>query len=150
MNGEEFDTKKELTFVTNKVVDRLIDWKKRREKWKKRKFILDMVALFLMVAIIFYVNSKIEHGNDFNQFYSVLFSPGVENVLIILIPILIVWKFAHWKYQEVDTDYEVLRKEIIDRADELWFHFPEDWASRQEVLQHIDKEYGVNLFYKKK
>ena len=85
-----------------------------------------------------------------NQFYSVLLSPNVRKAIIILIPTLIIWKFCNDKYREYDIDYETLRKEAIDRADELWFHFPEDWSNRQDKLKEIDKAFKVNLFYKKK
>ncbi|MGV3488948.1 MAG: DUF2663 family protein [Tuberibacillus sp.] len=149
MNEKEFNLN-ELSPVTLKVINRLKDWKKRRELWKKIKFIFDILALVLMFAIIWKVNAELGRAENLSQFYSVLFSRGVENALVILIPTLIVWKFAHMKYREVDDDYEVLRKEVIDRADELWFHFPEDWSNRQEALKYIDKEFGVNLFYKKK
>lgn len=150
MSKEEREINQELTFVTNKVVKRLIEWKTRREKWKKRKFICDILAMALMGYVIVKIYFQLNTVNDIDGLYATLFSPGVESALTILIPIIIVWKFSNWKYKEVDGDYEVLRKEVIDRADELWFQFPEDWSNRQEVLQYIDKEYGVNLFYKKK
>jgi len=150
MSGKDFNINDTLSFATAKVMKRLIEWKKRREKWKKFKFIFDIVALGLMFTIIIKIYFQLSQTENLSQFYSVLFSPTVEKSIIILIPTLIVWKFAGDKYREVDDDYEILRKEIIDRAEELWFHYPEDWSSRQEVLKYIDKEFGVNLFYKKK
>jgi len=140
----------DLSPTTQKVLYRLRDWKKRREWWKKAKFIFDILSLVLMLSIIWKVSHQLEQAQNISQFYSVLFSRGVQNAVVILIPTLIVWKFVNMKYKEYDDDYEVLRKEIIDRADELWFHFPEDWSNRQDALKYIDKEFGVNLFYKKK
>ena len=150
MSKKDLDSNKDLSYVTSKVVDRVIEWKERRELWKKRKFVFDVFALILMFYFIIKVYFLFTAANDLNQFYSVLLSPNVRKAIIILIPTLIIWKFCNDKYREYDIDYETLRKEAIDRADELWFHFPEDWSNRQDKLKEIDKAFKVNLFYKKK
>jgi hypothetical protein len=139
-----------LSPTTRAVMVRLKDWKKRREQWKTLKFIFDLLALIFMLGILWFISHRLNGAENLNQFYAVLFSRPVVNAMIFLIPTLIVWKFVNMKYNEYDEDYETLRKEIIDRADELWFHFPEDWQHRQEALEFMDKTHGVNLFYKKK
>ncbi|GAK06617.1 DUF2663 family protein [Geomicrobium sp. JCM 19038] len=51
------------------------------------------------------------------------------------------------RYDEAEKDYKSLRNQVIDRYDEFWGD-EELKGMRYDVYDWLEKEHGVNLFYR--
>ncbi|MDN4527354.1 DUF2663 family protein [Fictibacillus fluitans] len=57
------------------------------------------------------------------------------------------WKRIKKKCAKADEEFESIRKEIVERGDDLWPR-PDMWNNRHQVMEFIKSEYNINLYYK--
>lgn len=57
------------------------------------------------------------------------------------------WKRLKKQAEKADDEYENIRKEFIERGEDLWPK-PDLWNNRHHVLEYIKAEYNINLYHK--
>ncbi|WEG11405.1 DUF2663 family protein [Pullulanibacillus sp. KACC 23026] len=149
--GSQLDdmfNKGELSEVTHGVLKKLVKKRKKERYWRNLQFINVMMlcCLYLIVLFTLFPFLKV-YQNSFNGFMKWAFIYWHFLMVFFIIACHFALKIVTDKYNEMDGKYERLRKEIIDRENELWNRHVEDARSRFQVLTLFDDK-DVNLFHK--
>ncbi len=56
-------------------------------------------------------------------------------------------KYYYLKSEKAEKEFDALREELIERSTELWYT-EEQWNNRKQVYDKMNKDYGINLFFK--
>lgn len=137
-----------LPRITYEILTELV--KKKREQ-KKRKKAETAAGFFLMFAISAAMASFVIPVDGRSPRSGVLngFADRPLSVMLLLAAFAAVSVFMrmHAKREEAEEDFEALRKEVIDRAGELWIREPGD-EGRYETMKYLLHRQDINLFYK--
>ncbi|WKB37114.1 DUF2663 family protein [Terrilactibacillus sp. S3-3] len=137
--------------ITNMMYDILVQLIERRElekSCKRRRMQCGLLFIASVAGFVLYVCFvKLPHIAQVYHFKQIAADPVIWFFGGMSIVMAIIWIDIKAKYDEADDDYDDLRKEVIDRADELWYQ-ELNRSRRYETLQFLLKEKGINLFYK--
>ncbi|MFC4617841.1 DUF2663 family protein [Camelliibacillus cellulosilyticus] len=137
-----------ITEVTYQILIRLVKRKDKKEIYKHWKFLIGCVLLLIYGAVLYYLFIGFANTEPNPAMIAFIFdNHRLWQLGFVLLVSLFVWKFINKKYDDADDDYEDLRKEIIDRGDELWFR-QMDTQVRAEVLEILDAKLKINLYHK--
>ncbi|TSB46877.1 DUF2663 family protein [Alkalicoccobacillus porphyridii] len=130
--------------VAKVIIYELIDRKKNVTKLERLRNWTSVALLLLLAALLFLGLDSAQVGILGLPFQLTTYGIYiVVGVVIILIRLLHLQK----KAEKADNDFEELRGELIERAEELWKQ-DEGWQKRKLVFQHVLTDYGINLYYR--
>jgi hypothetical protein len=122
--------------------------KKHQKKEKELKFykgaMYVIVALFVAYLLIFTV---FPHRFYYSSMISVLINNVYHYVFVgLLVTIHYRLKFLDKKVDKAEKEYDILRREVIQRTEELWPE-GEKWDNRYLFFKEMKEKYGINLYY---
>ena len=138
--------------ATKKMLQNVVDRKKKYDYLKKKHFWTTMVSIalgFMLVGYLYYFFVKPYSysfldmvisffGHSQSLFYcSAAF--GVYGYMLIL----------KKKMDKAEKEYHALRCEIVDRSKDLWKH-ENAWRERHKIFQVMKEIYDINLYHENK
>lgn len=133
----------EVTFV---LLKKIIELKKEENQWKTyRNFYGYFMVIIIYPGTLFILLKSNTLAQIFFHFVDYLTNPTVWAVLLVLYASHHIWFWFNNKLDGCEDDVDELRKEIIDRAEELWGnHF--EWDNRHQVFHYLKKVHDVDLY----
>ncbi|MFD2617670.1 DUF2663 family protein [Terrilactibacillus laevilacticus] len=134
--------------TTYRLLCKLIKLKEDESKQKKRRLWVSTTLVSLYAFFIFYLFFiKLSGLTVLDPMRSVSTDPLILCFGLLCIFIHFVWVSARNKYEEAKEDFDDLRKEMIDRYEELWFK-QIDQSGKDETLRFLNDEKDINLYHK--
>jgi hypothetical protein len=137
---------------TKKMLQRLVEHKRKFEAYKRKCFNAQFITFVLLMGFIVYLYTFIikPTGGQLDMFFHLMFD-GTYHVLMVL---LIAGGYATAQYykkkeDKAETEFNNLRSEIIRKSPELWPQ-PTQWEKRHEVFSMMKNEFDINLFHESK
>lgn len=147
---DTFKKEELISEVTYQMLKRLIERKTKETAWENYRNRYGMFMLMIIYPGVLYLLYRIslEHINIFK---ATTIMSYITNVMVWLILFLIyashhIWYWIDKKLKEYEDDCDDLRKEIIDRAEEL-FEDGMSWDMRHQIYHFLDSVYGINLYH---
>lgn len=148
MTLEELRDKDQITNMMYDILVQLIERRELEESYKRRRLQCGVLFIASVAGFILYVCFvKLAHIDQIYHFKQVAADPVIWFFGGMSLVMAMIWIDIKAKYDDADDEYDDLRKEVIDRADELWYH-ELDGSGKYETLQFLLKEKGINLFHK--
>lgn len=145
---EKYRNNEALPEITREILSELVVRKKQAARLKKKRNTagyLVIAAGILLAAGFFLLNGQTPAS--FHQFSLMLRQPAVWLFAAIMMILIISYMKTQRDTTDAEDDFDELRKQVIDRASELWPKEP-DGHTRTEVMRALLSEYDINLFYK--
>ncbi len=138
-----------ISEICKVVLQTLIEKKEQKDQYDRQmKWWAFYSSLMGCLALIYLYGFNLTHAESVR---AALFSlAGDRMIWFIGIYFLVAgvqWKRLKKKCAKADDEYESIRKEIIERGDDLWPR-PEMWKNRYQVLEYVKSEYNINLYHK--
>lgn len=148
MTLEKFREIGSLSGTTYEILIELIERKEKEKIWKKRESLYGLCLILsfsgLILFLLFFQKNRIESLPGLIRFLNdpVFWMLGGACLVIAFI-----FLRTHHEAESAEDDFDELRKEVIDRGEELW---PKeaDGSTRYAVIQFLLKKKEINLFYK--
>jgi uncharacterized membrane protein YhdT len=137
----------ELSEVCHGVLRRLAKKRKKERFWHLFRSITVILLSLCYLILLFTLDPYLENHKAFNGFVSWFIIAWHSTLLFLIITLHVVLKVVSDRFNEVDGKYDRLRKEIIDREEEIWNRALIDRLSRPKVLALFDEK-NVNLYHK--
>ncbi|RYL94862.1 DUF2663 family protein [Sporolactobacillus sp. THM7-4] len=137
-----------LPDMTYEIIIELVNRKKEEEIWKKRELRAGSAFIVVFSALIIYLCffqlNRYQSLRRLDLFFN---DPVIWLTGAVSLVIAIFFLRAHSKREDAEDDFDDLRKEVIDRGNELWPREPDD-RGRYETMHYLLKDKAINLFYK--
>jgi uncharacterized membrane protein YhdT len=137
----------ELSEVCHGVLRRLAKKRKKERFWHFFRSITVILLSLCYLILLFTLDPYLEHHDGYSGFVSWFVIAWHSTLLFLIITLHVVLKVVSDRFNEVDGKYDRLRKEIIDREEEIWNRAVIDRLSRPKVLSLFDEK-DVNLYHK--
>ncbi len=138
----------QLSEVSYGVLKRLAKKRKKERFWFKiRNFNSLILGSLYLVVLISLGPSLKGQSNYYHVFANWLIIYWHFLVVACLVIGHLALTITSSKYDEADKKYDRVRKEVVDRTEDIWNQHISDRLIRPTVLQWFDKE-DVNLFHK--
>ncbi|RYM05374.1 DUF2663 family protein [Sporolactobacillus sp. THM7-7] len=145
---EKFRDSGKLTRIAYDILTELVKRKTEEKIWKRREGAAGTCLIFgsgsLILYFFFYQKKDFDRLGRLNEFFH---DPVLLFFGFISLAAAIVFIRFHSKRVEAEDDYDDLRKEVIERENEIWVKEPDE-AGRYEVIHFLLKNKDINLFYK--
>ncbi|MED3646752.1 YpbF family protein [Halalkalibacterium halodurans] len=145
--GATLFIKNRVTDVTYVMIEELIV---RKEKWDKLEKQLRFWSVLGLAFLLLGIIHVIVLTTSTHTTYLLQFISGNQTFLFVLLGVALSFfqmQFVHKKAEKAETEYEELRKELVERSVELWDTEPL-WQKRNETFQHLKDTFDINLYYK--
>ncbi|GGE38479.1 hypothetical protein GCM10011391_16630 [Pullulanibacillus camelliae] len=137
-----------LSNIAFKLMAKLIERKQMKDRYKLALYIVSIALLMVMGLLLYYLfNEPIYQTEDALSLQMLLQNTAIKHFLFPDLILFVIWRFLSRQYNEKDKDYEKLRLQLIDRANDLWKHHIER-DIQGEVYEQLKEIYDINLFYK--
>lgn len=137
-----------LPGMTYEILTELVKRKEKEKIWKKKESLYGLCLILsssgLILFMFFFQKGRIESLSGLIQFLNNPVSWVLGGTSFVA---AFVFLRTHRESESAEDDFDELRKEVIDRGEELWPKEP-DGSTRYTVIQFLLKKKGINLFYK--
>ncbi|GGL46939.1 DUF2663 family protein [Sporolactobacillus putidus] len=137
-----------LPGMTYEILTELVKRKEKEKIWKKKESLYGLCLILsssgLILFMFFFQKGRIESLSGLIQFLNNPVSWVLGGASFVA---AFVFLRTHRESESAEDDFDELRKEVIDRGEELWPKEP-DGSTRYTVMQFLLKKKGINLFYK--
>lgn len=139
-----------ISEVTYQMLLKLIKRKEEENIWKKYNHYYGLFMLFIVYPIllislyILWKNAVIELS--VTHVLRTFTNPIAWTIVLFVYIVHHVWFWMSKELEDYEDDCDDLRKEIIDRAEELWDE-KTSWENRHRVYDFLDKHYDINLYH---
>jgi hypothetical protein len=137
----------ELSEVCYGVLRKLAKKRKKERFWHLFRSITVILLSICYLLLLITLKPYMEHHSAYNGFVAWLILSWHSTLLFLIIMLHVILKVVSDRFNEVDGKYDRLRKEIIDREEEIWNQAVVDRLSRPKVLALFDDK-DVNLYHK--
>jgi hypothetical protein len=138
--------------ATKKMLQNLIDRKKKFDKYKSRHLFSVWVTIGLISLYFCYLYVSVMKPYSYS--FAEIFSVFVQNSANLYFLILTVGTYGLMillkeKREKAEKEYHGLRCEIVDRSKDLWKK-EEEWKNRHIVFEMMKKRFDINLYHENK
>lgn len=138
-----------LSNVAKTMLNELIERHEEYNKFERARFLWGLFALFCLGCLLMYSYDLFfwQHGTIKGNILHFATSKPLFWLLIIILTIALV-HVQHFmkKATKAEDEFEALRKEVIERNQELWEH-DHSWAERDAIYEYMKKEHDINLYF---
>ncbi|UOE92388.1 DUF2663 family protein [Alkalihalobacillus sp. LMS39] len=138
-----------VSSVGKVLLDTLIERKEEEEKTEKllKRWAVTTIICLLIGLIYCYLLFTEARFIQLSQLQVVSSNVTIFMLVGLFMFCLLQVKYRKKKFDKAEEEYETLRHEIIERAEELW-DTTERWEHRYDVFDELKSTYDVNLFHK--
>ena len=138
--------------ATKRMLQNLIDRKKKFDRFKSRHLLSVWVTIGLISVYFYYLYNTVLKPYSYS--FAEIFSVYVQNSANLYFLILTVGTYGLMilfkeKREKAEKEYQALRCEIVDRSKDLWKK-EEEWKNRHIVFDMMKKKFDINLFHENK
>ena len=138
--------------ATKKMLQNVIDRKKKFDRYKSRHLMSVWVTIGLITVYFYYLYITV--FKPYSYSFAEIFSVYVQNSANLYFLILTVGTYGLMilfkeKREKAEKEYQALRCEIVDRSKDLWKK-EEEWKNRHIVFDMMKKKFDINLFHENK
>ncbi|MEH7441734.1 YpbF family protein [Bacillus sp. JJ1122] len=138
--------------ATKKMLNNLIDRKRKFDKYKSRHLLSVWITIGLITLYFYYLYVTVMQPYSYS--FAEIFSVYVQNSANLYFLILTVGTYGLMillkeKREKAEKEYHALRCEIVDRSKDLWKK-EEEWKNRHVVFEMMKKAYDINLYHENK
>ncbi|WP_423407264.1 YpbF family protein [Heyndrickxia sp. MSNUG] len=138
--------------ATKKMLNNLIDRKRKFDKYKSRHLLSVWITIGLITLYFYYLYVTVMQPYSYS--FAEIFSVYVQNSANLYFLILTVGTYGLMillkeKREKAEKEYHALRCEIVDRSKDLWKK-EEEWKNRHVVFEMMKKTYDINLYHENK
>lgn len=138
--------------ATKRMLQNVVDRKRKFDTLKKKHFWTTMVALLLGFFLIVYVYYYYIVPYSYS-FFDMLMS-FVKETRSFLYCAAALGTYGYMlvlkrKMDKAEKEYHALRCEIVDRSKDLWKQ-ENAWKARHHIFDIMKKEYDINLYHENK
>ncbi|HSU79094.1 MAG TPA: DUF2663 family protein [Candidatus Angelobacter sp.] len=137
----------ELSDVSHGVLRKLAKKRKKERFWHLFRTITVILLSLCYLILLFSLDPYLKHQSAYSGFVAWFIIAWHSTLLFLIIMLHVILKVVVDRFKEVDGKYDRLRKEIIDREEEIWNRAVIDRLSRPKVLALFDEK-DVNLYHK--
>jgi hypothetical protein len=152
MSLQAFRDNGQIPGITYTILTELIKRKQKKNIWKRREAAASLSLIACCGSLILYVFFfHPESLSSMKGFHTLISRPGVLLILFLSVLFIIVFIFCRGEREDAEDDFDDLRDEVIDRADELWPKEQVDFkgdTARYVIMNYLKKNFDINLFYK--
>lgn len=127
--------------LIEEIIARKLEEKKAEKSLYRWSYTAIASAMIFGGYILYYLhpNERFLHAMTTDIFMMILF--GILAVSLLQV------KISKDKLAKAEEEYDLLREEMIERAEEIW-NSDELWKFRDEVYEKLKETYDVNLYHK--
>jgi hypothetical protein len=138
--------------ATKKMLQNLIERKKKFDRYKSRHLMSVWVTIGLISIYFYYLYITVMKPYSYS--FAEIFSVYVQNSANLYFLILTVGTYGLMilfkeKREKAEKEYHALRCEIVDRSKDLWKK-EEEWKNRHIVFEMMKKSFDINLYHENK
>lgn len=152
MEQEILDLDDKTDHATKKMLNNLIDRKRKFDRYKSRHLLSVWVTIGLITVYFYYLYVTVMKPYSYS--FAEIFSVYVQNSANLYFLILTVGTYGLMillkeKREKAEKEYHALRCEIVDRSKDLWKK-EEEWKNRHVVFEMMKKTFDINLYHENK
>ena len=138
--------------ATKKMLNNLIDRKRKFDRFKSRHLLSVWVTIGLISVYFYYLYVTVMKPYSYS--FAEIFSVYVQNSANLYFLVLTVGTYGLMillkeKREKAEKEYHALRCEIVDRSKDLWKK-EEEWKNRHLVFEMMKKTFDINLYHENK
>lgn len=138
--------------ATKKMLQNLIDRKKKFDRYKSRHLLSVWLTIGLIAIYFYYLYITVMMPYSYS--FAEIFSVYVQNSSNLYFLIMTVGTYGLMvllkeKREKAEKEYQALRCEIVDRSKDLWKK-EEEWKNRHLVFEMMKKKFDINLYHENK
>jgi hypothetical protein len=138
--------------ATKKMLQNVIDRKKKFDRYKTRHLQSVWVTLGLIAVYFYYLYVTVMKPYSYS--FAEIFSAFVRDSANLYFLIITVGAYGlmillREKREKAEKEFHALRCEIVDRSKDLWKK-EEEWKNRHVVFEMMKKTYDINLYHENK
>lgn len=136
---------KKMSDVGIVLIQTLIERKEKEKQAEKRLYLWSIISIVCLILgcgyFLLYINRAFEFLSFLlnNQFFLLICCMFAISLLQV--------NLAKKKLDKAEEEYDSLRYEIIERAEEIW-NTEELWKERDLLYDELKKKFDVNLYHK--
>ncbi|MCJ7839434.1 YpbF family protein [Lederbergia sp. NSJ-179] len=137
--------------ITKRILQNLIDRKKKLNHYKQLHFFLLTGALLFSLVIFYFIfhTTVIPHQSSMLDLISIFLQQSKFIYFMLIAAALFgAVKITFEKMQKSEQEFHTLRCEVIDKSGDLWKG--DRWGERHKVYEQMKNKYDINLYHQSK
>ncbi|WP_019242063.1 MULTISPECIES: YpbF family protein [Bacillus] len=138
--------------ATKRMLQNVIDRKRKFDLLKKKHFWTTIVALVLGLLFVIYMYYLVVQPYSYSFFDMLTFFINKSNSLLYCGVVVGCYGYMlvlKKKTDKAEKEYHALRCEIVDRSKDLWKQ-EYAWKERHKIFLIMKEKYDINLFHENK